>query len=86
MRDRILRLRRARREAEQDSRPTPPPYEPIGALQQRVAHLEKMVEALQDAVHREISRANREIEELRKRIEPAEMSRALSKDARERGL
>jgi hypothetical protein len=45
-----------------------------------------MVERLQDAVHREISRTNWEIEDLRRRVEPGEMSRALSEDAKERGL
>jgi hypothetical protein len=88
MRDRILRLRRARREAAEGRQPasTLPEYEPLGALEQRVANLEGMVEGLQDAVHREVSRMNREIEELHKRVEPGEMSRAISDDARERGL
>jgi hypothetical protein len=86
MRDRIRRLRHARREAAEGSLPAPSAYEPLGALEQRVAHLETMVEGLQDAVHREISRTNQEIEELRKRIEPGEMSRSLSEDARHRGL
>lgn len=86
MRDRIIRLRRARREAEEGRQPAPPEYQPLGALEQRVAHLEGMVEGLQDAVHREMSRMNDEIEELHKRVEPGEMSRAISEDARERGL
>jgi hypothetical protein len=45
-----------------------------------------MIEGLQDAVHREITRTNHQIDELRKRTEPAELSRALSEDARHRGL
>ena len=52
----------------------------------RVAHLETMIEGLQDAVHREITRTNHQIDELRKRTEPGELSRALSEDARHRGL
>ena len=86
MRDRILRLRRARRDAAEGRQPAPPEYEPLEALERRVAHLEGMVEGLQDAVHREMSRTNHEIEKLRKQVEPGEMSRAISEDARERGL
>jgi hypothetical protein len=56
------------------------------ALERRMAHLEGMVEGLQDAVHREITRTNDQIDLLRKRTEPAELSRALSEDARHRGL
>jgi uncharacterized coiled-coil protein SlyX len=58
----------------------------IEQLARRVAHLETMIEGLQDAVHREISRTNDQIDQLRRRTEPAELSRALSEDARHRGL
>ena len=51
-----------------------------------MGHLDTMLEGLQDAVHREITRTNDQIDLLRKRTEPAELSRALSKDARSRGL
>jgi hypothetical protein len=84
--DRIIGLRRARRQAEQSGRPASAATDPLRAVEQRIAHLETMIEGLQDAVYREICRTNVEIEELRKRIEPSEMSRALSEDARERGL
>jgi uncharacterized coiled-coil protein SlyX len=60
--------------------------ERIEGLEKRVSHLETMVEGLQDAVHREITRTNHQIDELRKRTEPGELSRALSEDARHRGL
>ena len=86
MRDRILRLRRARREAGEGRQPPPTALDSMEMLEQRVVHLERMVEGLQDAVHREIKRHNDAIDELRKRVEPGEMSRALSEDARERGL
>jgi uncharacterized coiled-coil protein SlyX len=64
----------------------PPPTESIDELEQRIAHLETMIEGLQDAVHREVIRTNAQIDQLRHRTEPAELSRALSKDARNRGL
>ena len=62
------------------------PLDRIESLETRVSHLETMIEGLQDAVHREITRTNHQIDELRKRTEPAELSRALSEDARHRGL
>jgi uncharacterized coiled-coil protein SlyX len=86
MRDRILRLRRWRGKAAEARQPPEASVEPMEALEQRVAHLERMVEGLQDAVHREISRTNRELEDLRRRIEPGAMSRALSEEAREHGF
>ena len=45
-----------------------------------------MIEGLQDAVHREAVRSNARLDEMEKSIEPAELSRRISKDARERGL
>jgi uncharacterized coiled-coil protein SlyX len=62
------------------------PLDRIESLERRVTHLETMIEGLQDAVHREITRTNHQIDELRKRTEPGELSRALSEDARHRGL
>jgi uncharacterized coiled-coil protein SlyX len=62
------------------------PIDRIESLEKRVAHLETMLEGLQDAVHREITRTNDQIDLLRKRTEPGELSRALSEDARHRGL
>ena len=45
-----------------------------------------MIEGLQDAVHRETMRTQQQLDELRRQLEPSELSRAISKDARERGL
>jgi hypothetical protein len=56
------------------------------ALEERVGHLEQLVEGLQDSVHREARRQGKRIAELEARIDPAALSKALSKDARERGL
>ena len=58
----------------------------IEVLEDRVDQLEALLEGLQDAVHRESVRDHGRIAALEKRSEPAEISRALSRDARERGL
>jgi hypothetical protein len=52
----------------------------------RVERLESVVEGLQDAVYRQAQQHDREISELRTRTDPAEIARALSADARRRGL
>jgi uncharacterized coiled-coil protein SlyX len=79
--DRFLGITRRRTSGQ-----PPPPIERIEALERRVSHLETMIEGLQDAVHREITRTNDQIDQLRRRTEPGELSRALSEDARHRGL
>jgi hypothetical protein len=58
----------------------------VELLEKRLEHLESMVEGLQDAVYRESARQDREIDQLQKKAEPAEMRRALSQDAREHGI
>ena len=58
----------------------------IEVLEDRVDQLEALIEGLQDAVHRESVHDHERIAALEKRSEPAEISRALSRDARERGL
>ncbi len=45
-----------------------------------------MLQGFQDSVHRESLRQNGRITELEARIQPSELNRALSEDARERGL
>jgi vacuolar-type H+-ATPase subunit I/STV1 len=60
--------------------------EQIKALEARIAHLEAIVEGLQDAVHREAVRRGKQIEGLEAKTEPDEITRALSRDARERGI
>jgi hypothetical protein len=55
-------------------------------LQARVAHLEQMVQGLQDSVYRESQREDSRIAELEARLDPAALAAALSKDARDRGL
>jgi uncharacterized coiled-coil protein SlyX len=85
---RIRQIRRAAGTAGERARSggaTPDPNR-VRALEARVAHLEQLVQGLQDSVHRDAVRQDKRIAELEARIEPAALSRALSKDARERGL
>jgi hypothetical protein len=55
-------------------------------LEERIAHLEQLLEGLQDSVHRESERQGKRIAELEARIEPGALGEAMSKDARDRGL
>jgi uncharacterized coiled-coil protein SlyX len=85
---RIRQLRRVAATAEQPSRASSPDSDEarIAALESKVAHLERLVEGLQDSVHREFERHRRLIAGLQAQVDPAAMSAALSRDARERGL
>jgi hypothetical protein len=58
----------------------------IDGIETRLAHLEQLVEGLQDAVHRDSERKDKLIAELQAQIQPAAMGAALSKDARDRRL
>ena len=58
----------------------------IAALECRLDHLESLLEGLQDAVHRDSARHEREIRDLEERTAPAEISRSLARHDRERGL
>jgi uncharacterized coiled-coil protein SlyX len=58
----------------------------VRALEARVAHLEQLLEGLQDSVYRESERHGRLIAELQAQVQPAAMGAALRKDARDRGL
>jgi hypothetical protein len=55
-------------------------------LEDRIAHLEQLVEGLQDSVHRDSKRYGDRIAELEARIQPAAMAKSLTEDARDRGL
>jgi hypothetical protein len=52
----------------------------------RVEALEAMVEGLQDSVDRQVRRQDDRLDELTRRLEPGELARTLSADARKRGL
>ena len=55
-------------------------------LERRMDQLEELVEGLQDAVHRESVRRDHEAAEVQRQMSPPELARALSEDARRRGL
>jgi uncharacterized protein YlxW (UPF0749 family) len=58
----------------------------VAELQSRIAHLEQLVQGLQDSVHRGSERQDKRVSEIERRLDPAAMAAALSKDARTRGL
>jgi len=87
----VTRLRQIRRTgattgAQPASDPRDSDRPPLVALKERIAHLEKLLEGLQDSVHRESDRQGKRIAELETRIQPAALGEAMSKDARQRGL
>jgi hypothetical protein len=58
----------------------------LESLEARIEHLETAHEGLQDAVHRRAVLEDENMGELRKRTEPDQMARELSRNARKRGL
>jgi hypothetical protein len=83
------RVRRLWRSREQrPSRPAPDVgwERRLETLEARTEHLELVLEGLQDAVHRRAVREDESIDELRKRTEPNQIARDLSRNARTRGL
>jgi hypothetical protein len=58
----------------------------LDQLEQRLEHVEAMVEGLQDAVHRDSVRHEERMSELERRTEPEALAKTLSDDARKRGL
>jgi hypothetical protein len=73
----MLRRRRRRRSGDNAS---------AAGLHRRVDRLEAQLEALQDAVHRDAVRRDEQQMLLERKTDPAEIARALSDDARMRGL
>jgi hypothetical protein len=55
-------------------------------LRERVEHLETLVEGLQDSIHRDSIRHEQRMRELERKTEPDALAKALSEDARRRGL
>ena len=78
LRKRIGRVSTARRSA--------PQPDDLERLRKRLEHLEALVEGLQDAVHRDSIRHEQRMSELERKTEPEALARALSDDARRRGL
>ena len=60
--------------------------EELAGLELRIAHLEQMLQGLQDSVHREADRQGKRLSDLEAQVQPAAMGKALSQDARQRGL
>ena len=85
---RIRQIRRVSARAGEPARPSTsgPGQDELRALAARIAELEQLVQGLQDSVHRESTRQGKRIAELEARIQPGVLGRALSEDARERGL
>jgi hypothetical protein len=63
-----------------------PSVDELSAIRTRLDQLEAAFEGLQDAVYRDAQRHARELAELRHAIQPSEMARSLSGDARRRGI
>jgi hypothetical protein len=63
-----------------------PPADELSTMRARLDQLEAALEGLQDAVYRDSQRHARELAELRHAIQPAEMARSLSGEARRRGV
>lgn len=77
---RIRRLARARAR-----RAAPQPAD-LRRLEARLQHLETLVEGLQDAIHRDAIRHEERMDELEHKTRPEVLAKALSDDARRRGL
>ncbi len=86
----IARIRQVRRLATVRDRANSEEGDPqlarVQALERRVAHLEQLLEGLQDSVHRESERHGKLIADLQTQIQPGAMGAALAEDARDRGL
>jgi predicted translin family RNA/ssDNA-binding protein len=85
---RIRQIRRVSKTAEDAAQPpaVDRQHDQLRALETRVEHLEALVQGLQDSVHRESLRHANRLSELEARIQPAALGKALSDDARARGL
>lgn len=85
---RIRQIRSVSAEAQEHAAPSAgdPRQDELRALEARIAHLEQLVQGLQDSVHRESRRLSKRLAELEARVQPAALGRAMSEDARRRGL
>jgi hypothetical protein len=85
---RIVQMRRgaAAQPSARGAEASGPAPSTLESLEVRVAHLEGMVQGLQDSVHRESMRQGKRIADLEARLEPGALAIALEQDARERGL
>jgi hypothetical protein len=81
-----LRRRLAALLAGDDTRPPAGEEARLQRLERRVAHLESLVEGLQDGVHTASVRHEERMAELERKTEPDAIAKALSNDARRRGI
>src|SRR5437660_1428727 len=76
--------------AQRERPPARPAVDPdrdqLRSLEERVEHLEALVQGVQDSMHRESLRQSARLSELEAQIQPAALGKALSDDARARGL
>jgi hypothetical protein len=79
-------MNRRLRQLARSWRPSTQPSHIERDLTARLEHLESVVEGLQDAIYRQAQQHDKDVAELRKRTDPAEVARELSADARRRGL
>jgi hypothetical protein len=86
----IARIRQVRRPVAPRDRPNTdaggPEQDRLRALETRVAHLEALLQGLQDSVYRESERHAKLIAELQIQVDPGAMGAALAEDVRSRGL
>ncbi len=87
----IARIRQIRRGSAEggdhaDSSASGAREDELRALEARITHLEQLVQGLQDSMHRESTRLSKRIGEVEARTHPAALGKALSEDARDRGL
>jgi len=90
----IARIRQAARVASGAGPASSPPpgsaddrlSDQAAELRARIAHLEQLVQGLQDSVHRGSERQDKRLSDIERRLDPAMLAAALSQDARSRGL
>ena len=86
----IARIRQIRRAAAPRERPNSDADDPhadrLQALEARVAHVEHLLEGLQDSVHRESERHAKLIAELQTQVRPGSDGRRARGRTRNRGL
>ena len=85
-RHRRWRIRRAAHRDQPSSAADGDRSERLAKLEARLAHIEQMVEGLQDSVHRESQRHDELIVEIQAQLRPGAIRAALADDARQRGL
>lgn len=84
--DRIRQIRRASKAEDDATNAAVPGPDRLRTVEARVEHLESLLQGLQDSVHRESSRHDKRIADLEARIQPGALGKAISDDARARGL